>query len=187
MLASACRLERPGEIALSDRPIQVVATTSIIADLVRSIGGTRVSVEALMGPGVDPHLFKASAGDVGTMATADVVIYNGLHLEGKMGEIFEEMKTRGTPTIAIAELGVPDSLRRASPLFPGNYDPHIWFDVQLWTLAANALTTELTKLDEEHGDVYIGRSMQYIQELRITDDYIRTRITSISASSSNHV
>ena len=117
----------------SDGKIRIVATTSIIADLVRQVGGDQVHVDALMGPGVDPHLFKASARDVSTMAVADIIVYNGLHLEGKMGDVFAEMRSRGMPTLAIAEAGVPETLRRSSTLFQGNYDPHVWFDVTLWT------------------------------------------------------
>jgi manganese/zinc/iron transport system substrate-binding protein len=77
-----------------DAKLNVVATTTMLADLARAIGGGRVHVDGLMGPGIDPHLYQASAGDVGLMQNADVVIYNGLHLEGKMGEIFEALGKR---------------------------------------------------------------------------------------------
>ena len=83
-----------------------------------------------MGPGVDPHLYKASEGDVIRMAQADIVFYNGLHLEGKMTEVFEQMSRRGIPTVAVAEQAVPDSLRLMSMTYTGNFDPHVWFDVK---------------------------------------------------------
>ncbi|WP_201259839.1 metal ABC transporter solute-binding protein, Zn/Mn family [Tissierella sp. P1] len=76
----------------NDGKYKVVATTTLVADLVKSIGGEYVNVQGLMGPGVDPHLYKASAGDVKLMQNADMVVYNGLHLEGKMGDIFENIE-----------------------------------------------------------------------------------------------
>ena len=74
--------------------IKIVTTTGMIADAVKNIGGDKVEVRALMGPGVDPHLYKASEGDVSRMTNADIIFYNGLHLEGKMTEVFHKMKGR---------------------------------------------------------------------------------------------
>ena len=75
--------------------VRVVATTTMLADLVQSVGGPHVAVDGLMGPGIDPHLYQASAGDVGRMQNADVVVYNGLHLEGKMGDVFAALARQG--------------------------------------------------------------------------------------------
>ena len=157
----------------SGRTIRIVATTSMIADLVRTIGGERVAVDGLMGPGVDPHLYKASEGDVSRMAGADVIFYNGLHLEGKMTEVFEQMAGRAIPTIAIAEGAVPDSLLRESSLFTGNFDPHIWFDVQLWRRAAQYVADELGRLDPAHAATYAANAAAYRQELDALDAYVR--------------
>ncbi len=89
-------------------PLQAVATTTIVGDLVGAIGGDDVDLEVLMGPGVDPHLYKPSAGDVRRMASAEAVFLSGLHLEGKMGEVLSEMDQRGVTTVAVAEC-LPES------------------------------------------------------------------------------
>ena len=179
LLLCACGRAESEELPLSERSIRVVATTSIVADLVRNIGGDRVDVDALMGPGVDPHLFKASAGDVVVMADADVVVYNGLHLEGKMGDLFEQMHLRGQPAIPLAELAVPDSLLQDSELYQGNYDPHIWLDVQLWMRVAHTLATELARLDTMHADSYFHRAVIYADELRDVENYMIASVSQI--------
>jgi manganese/zinc/iron transport system substrate-binding protein len=126
----------------------------MIADAVKNIGGDRVSVHALMGPGIDPHLYKASAGDVSRMASADIIFYNGLHLEGKMTEIFEQM-ARNVSTVAIAE-NVDPELLLAPPEFEGNYDPHIWFDVSLWLEAIRIIPEKLAEIDTINKELYIS-------------------------------
>lgn len=147
-------------------PLRVVATTTIVADLVRTIGGPDVVVESLMGPGVDPHLYKPSAGDVRKMASAEAVFYTGLHLEGKMTEVFEQMAGRGIPTVAVAEC-VPESELLGVATYSGLYDPHIWFDVRLWSRAAECVRDQLGALDPEHavdystrGDIHIDAMME---------------------------
>ena len=159
----------------SNRTINVVATTSMIADLVDIVGGDRVDVQGLMGPGVDPHLYKASEGDVARMAGADVIFYNGLHLEGKMTEVFEQMAGRNIPTIAVAEGGVPDSLQRESALFTGNFDPHVWFDVTLWSSVAQYVADELARMDSTHATTYEANVQAYLQELEALNAYVRRR------------
>ena len=132
VLSFACSSNDSGDDKSSkDGPINIVATTGMIADMASVIGGDNVTVKGLMGPGVDPHLYKASAGDVALLSKADVIFYNGLHLEGKMAEIFEQMKDRDIETVAVTD-GVDRSVLLASPVYQGNYDPHLWFDVALW-------------------------------------------------------
>jgi ABC-type Zn uptake system ZnuABC Zn-binding protein ZnuA len=137
--AAACgRVEEAGG-DISARRVRAVATTSIVADVVREVGGDRVEVTSLMGPGVDPHLYRASEGDVRRMGDADIIFYNGLHLEGRMGEVLAEMGERGKPTIAIAEAIGEEHLLRP-PEFEGAYDPHVWMDVSLWTQVVGRVT-----------------------------------------------
>ncbi len=143
-----------------ENPLRVVATTSILADAVREVGGDLVDVQALMGPGIDPHLYKASEGDVVRMSSADVVFYNGLHLEGKMVEIFEQMHERGLPVYAVTDAVAQDSLLQ-SALFTGNFDPHIWFDVRLWELAVRFVGERLAALDGDHAAHYRDRAAAY--------------------------
>ena len=103
--------------------IIIVTTTGMIEDAAREITGNLASVTGLIGPGVDPHLYKASQGDLEKLTGADVVFYNGLHLEGKMGEVLEKLGKR-KDVIAVAD-GLPDSLLRTAPGFAGAHDPHI--------------------------------------------------------------
>jgi manganese/zinc/iron transport system substrate-binding protein len=124
-----------GNDDLSQRPIKVVATIGMITDIVKNIGGERVEVEGLMGPGVDPHLYKASEGDVGRLAEADLIFYNGLHLEAQMAGVLERMADQNIRTIAVTD-GIDRTVLQAPPEFQGSYDPHVWFDVTLWMEAA---------------------------------------------------
>lgn len=121
---------------------RVVTTTTMITDLVRIIGGDSVAVAGLMGAGVDPHLYKASEGDVEILANSDVIFYNGLHLEGKMAEVFEKMNVSGYTTYAVSD-GVNKDQLIASQEFSDNYDPHIWFSVKNWKAAAAFVSKKL--------------------------------------------
>jgi manganese/zinc/iron transport system substrate-binding protein len=138
-----------GDAGADDGKVSVVTTTNWHADLVEAIGGDRVAVEALMGPGVDPHLYTATAGDVDALSEADLAVWNGLELEGKMNEVFAEFEESGTPVLAVGE-AVPENLRIPITGIPGKeYDPHIWFDPVAWGVAARALADELAELDPE--------------------------------------
>lgn len=162
--------------------VQVVATTSILADLARQVGGDRVDVEGLMGPGVDPHLYKASEGDVADMAEADFILYNGLDLEGKMTDVFSEMRRRGTPVSELARDALPDSVLLESPDYAGNFDPHVWMDVDLWSEAAAHLAGELAALDSAHADHYRGRAATYADSLAALDAEIAELASRIDAT-----
>lgn len=149
--------------------VRVVATTSILADLAETIGGDDVRVDGLMGPGVDPHLYKASEGDVVAMAEADLIVYNGLDLEGKMTDVFAEMKQRGRATTAVARDALPDSVLLASPDYAGNFDPHVWMDAELWSRAALHLADELAAVDTANAEGYRSRARAYVDTLRQLD------------------
>jgi len=172
MVALAGCAKSGGESA--DGRIQVVATTSILADLANAVGGDRVSVEGLMGPGVDPHLYKASEGDVTAMAGANLIVYNGLDLEGKMTDVFSEMKERGQPTTALAREALTDSVLLGSPDYAGNFDPHVWMDVQLWSRAARHLAEELARVDTSNADVYRTRAQRYADTLAQVDAQLQS-------------
>lgn len=168
-------LAAAGEAAA--RPLEAVATTGIVADLVQAVGGEHVRVTALMGPGVDPHLYKASFGDTQKLGRADIVFYNGLHLEGKMIDILERMGRR-KPTYAVTD-AVPRHLLRQPPEFEGQYDPHIWFDVALWMYAVDGVRDVLAELDPEHRDAYEANAAAYRAELEALDRYVRERLADI--------
>lgn len=157
--------------------VQAVATTGMITDAVRAVGGEYVEVYGLMGPGVDPHLYKASQGDVRRLASADVIFYNGLSLEGRMAEILERM-ARQKPTIAVSDY-VPRELLIELDGFAGQYDPHIWFDVSLWKSAVERIRDGLIEVDPAHADSYRQNAAKYLAELDELDAYIRARAAEI--------
>ncbi len=161
-----------------DGKYKVVATTTLVADLVKEIGGEYITVQALMGPGVDPHLYKASAGDVKLMQNADMVVYNGLHLEGRMGEIFENMEDGEKLVLAVSQ-DIDESSFIDFISSPGSFDPHIWFDVRLWKEAAKTVAEGLKRLDEKHGNEYDKNLEEYLSELDELEQYIVQRISEI--------
>jgi len=178
LLLSAC--EQAGGQAtgdLSSRKIQVVTTTSMITDLVKVIGGERVEVKGLMGPGVDPHLYKASAGDVSRLQGADVIFYNGLHLEAAMSEVLEQMHGR-TKTAAVTD-GIDKATLLAPPEFAGAYDPHIWFDATMWMKAAEQVRDALAELDPNSASLYKSNGEKYLEELSNLHNYVKTEAEKI--------
>ena len=154
--------------------LNVVATTTMLADLSTVIGGERVTVDGLMGPGIDPHLYQASEGDVSLMQKADIVVYNGLHLEGKMGEIFENL-SGGKANVICIEDGLDESRLLASEDDSSAHDPHIWFDVALWKEAAKTVADGLSQADPDGKADYEANLESYLKELDETDTYIRNR------------
>ncbi len=155
--------------------IRVVATTNIVADLVQGIGGEEIEVEALMGAGIDPHLYKASAGDVRRMSSAEAIFFSGLHLEGKMSEVLERMGERGVRTVAVAEC-LPDEGLIESAGFSGLHDPHVWFDVALWSRSADCVAESLAELDPENEALYRRRATDAVAELGVLDSWVRERV-----------
>ncbi|TCL56274.1 manganese/zinc/iron transport system substrate-binding protein [Kineothrix alysoides] len=180
LLLAGCSAPAESAESSTDK-LNVVATTTMLADLAIEIGGERITANGLMGPGIDPHLYQASAGDVSLMQKADVVLYNGLHLEGKMGEIFENLSTQGSTVICI-ENGLDESMLLAWENDSSVHDPHIWFDVSLWKQAAKTVTDGLTQADPKGKADYEANLEAYLEELDETDTYIRNRVTELSES-----
>lgn len=165
------------DVALGDRPIRAVTTTGIVADMVENIGGERVQVTALMGTGVDPHLYKASEGDVRTLESADIIFYNGLHLEAGLAGVLERMSDRSS-VIAVTD-GIERSILIAPPEFAGSYDPHVWFDVSIWMSAGETVRDALIGLDPDHADLYRANTEEYLIELEELHQYILTRAAEV--------
>lgn len=165
---------------VADDKVQVVTTTTMLVDLVTEIGGDAVEVHGLMGSGVDPHLYQASAGDVTAMEQAELVVYNGLHLEGKMADLFENLETIGCATLSAEEaLAVDELLITADG---SGYDPHIWFDVSLWKQVAVYIADGLSGFDPAHQQVYQENLEGYLQELDTLEAYIESRVSELSDS-----
>nr|WP_281261212.1 zinc ABC transporter substrate-binding protein [Desmospora activa] len=176
MLLFGCTAQ--GETAIpEDGPIRVTTTTGMVADIVKNVGGEHVEVTALMGPGVDPHLYKASQGDIGRLAKAHMIFYNGLQLEGNMEDILKKL-SHEKPVIPVAETIPAEKLKKLEDE-GGKTDPHIWFDVQLWIEAVKVVEKELAKADPDHRDDYRQQSQAYIAELEELDQYAQEEIKSI--------
>lgn len=161
--------------------LKVTATIAQIGDIVTNVGGEHVEVESLMGPGIDPHLYKASQGDIGKLNNADIIFYNGLHLEGKMGDILNKM-SKDKPTVAVGE-AIPEELLLNADGDSEKKDPHVWFDITLWIHAVEAVTDTLMEQDKEHADTYEENAANYIEELRALDAYGKEKIASIPKES----
>ncbi|EAR13867.1 zinc ABC transporter, periplasmic zinc-binding protein [Polaribacter irgensii 23-P] len=144
--------------------LKVVTTTTMITDLVKNIGGDKIDVQGLMGAGVDPHLYKASEGDVGKLFNADVIVYNGLHLEGKLEDVFEKMRQQNKKTIAASDALDP-AILIGSEYFASNYDPHIWFDITNWELITQYITDKFCELDAENSETYKTNGADYLKTL----------------------
>ncbi len=156
----------------------IVTTTTIITDLVKNIGGDHINVQGLMGSGVDPHLFKASEGDVSKLANADIIFYGGLHLEGKLVEVFEKMSRQNIKTIAVSD-ALDKTTLIASELFPGNYDPHIWFNIDYWIQITQYVTDQLSKTDPENKLFYETNAKNYIEKLEVLKEEVITTIQTL--------
>ncbi|WP_080869165.1 metal ABC transporter solute-binding protein, Zn/Mn family [Aneurinibacillus migulanus] len=161
--------------------LTAVATVGMIADIVANIGKEHVEVTSLMGPGVDPHLYKATQGDIGKLDKADIIFYNGLNLEGKMGDIFVRMANQ-KPTIAVSEK-IDPAILREPPEFQGHYDPHIWFNVKLWMQAAERVKEGLIEADAAHKEDYEQNAAAYLKKLEELDAYAKEQIASIPEAS----
>lgn len=171
MWFSACGMI---EIEKSDK-ITAVATTTMLYDLVRQIGGGCVEVEGLMGSGVDPHQYKASAGDITKMRKADVVVYSGLHLEGKMGDVIASLEGLNKKVICAS-----DGIDEEQIIFNnGVPDPHIWFDVNLWGKAAEEVAKGLSEADSENENIYKSNLIEYKKLLSELDKYVKDKTAEI--------
>lgn len=167
----------PATGSADDGRLDAVATIGMITDIVGDIGGERVDVTGLMGPGVDPHLYKASAGDVRTLSEADVIFYNGLHLEAAMAEVLEEMNSR-KPTYAVTSR-IDRDLLHESLTYAGQYDPHVWFDVRLWRSAVDAVEAALIEQDPEGEALFHENAAALRDTLDALHDWVTERVAEV--------
>lgn len=182
LLLGACAAGS-GDQGKKDGVIHVTATTGMIADAVANVGGEYVSVTGLMGPGIDPHLYRASQGDVRKLDNADIIFYNGLHLEGKMGEIFERLEQR--KTVVAVTANIDEALLHGDPAASGEavHDPHIWFDVKLWMSAVETIRDTLVEKDPDNAGHYRDQAAAYLNELEQLDAYAKDQIAQIPEQS----
>lgn len=184
--ATGCAAEESGqispqEISQNDRPT-VVATVGMLADITRVVAGDRAEVIGLMGPGIDPHLHKPTRRDVRALASADVIFFVGLTLEGRMADALERLRRSGRYVVAVGD-AIPHELLRmpdASEGHEGNhYDPHIWMDVQLWSRCVDRIATSMSAFDPAGAETYHRNAAAYQRELARLDEYLRKGIATI--------
>jgi manganese/zinc/iron transport system substrate-binding protein len=166
------------ESAPSNGNLNIVTTTTMITDLVAHIGGDKLNIQGLMGSGVDPHLYKASEGDVSKLANADLIFYGGLHLEGKLVEVFEKMGSQNIKTIAVSD-ALDTKTLIGSEYFASNYDPHIWFDVNNWELITNFVIQKLSENNPENKAFFEENGKNYLKELKALDADIKSIISTL--------
>lgn len=158
-------------------PVRVTCTTTIVADVAKRVGGDRVQVETLMGAGVDPHKYISGSGDRKKLDHAHVVFFNGLHLEGKMADLFDKNRDRWR---AVAVAGtIPHDKLRTAEVDGGDHDPHVWFDVPLWKSSAEVVRDALSELDPAGASAYKANAAAYLKELDDLDREIRAKIDTI--------
>lgn len=181
MFVTACSGTDPetGANDAEQSKLKVTSTTSQIGDIVKNVGGNYVDAESLMGPGTDPHLYQATQKDIGKLNEADIIFYNGLHLEGKMAEIFKKMKQE-KPTCAVAD-GVPEG--KLIKQGESAYDPHIWFDVELWQYAVDEVVKGLSEVDKDHADEFETNGERYKKELAELDTWAKKSLGQIPEKS----
>ncbi len=154
----------------SDNKMNIVTTTAMISDVASEIGKDRVDVYSMMGPGVDPHLYKAKTSDLNRLTNSDLIIYNGIHLEAKMADVLEKLSS--TKNIHSIEEGLDESdlitVEQA-------HDPHIWFDVNNWIIASKVIRDALISTDPDGKDIYQANYELYVSKLEELDSYVKSQ------------
>lgn len=172
---TGCSAESTG--SKEDGKLAIVTTIAQIAEPMSVIGGDKVEVKSLMGPGVDPHLYTATQGDIQKMEGADIIFYSGLHLEANMVKVFEEIgKTR--PVLAIGEINSEEKLLKDEE---GAIDPHIWFDIDLWKESLDAATNELKKALPEDSDYFENNKQAYFEKLDTLKEEAKAQLETLPA------
>ena len=166
--------------ALADRQglLNIVTTTSMIWDVTREVAGSRAQVHALMGSGVDPHLYKPTRSDMAALLDAEVVFYNGLMLEGKMTGAIQRMEQAERAVFAVTEL-IPRQFLLASEAHPNQHDPHVWMDPAAWQKVVELIARHLEALDPPGSDIYRRSAVRYLGNLEQLDQYATRVLASV--------
>lgn len=180
LVLPACReTQRDGQPPATG--LSVVATTAMIADPAREIAGPHATVTALMGEGVDPHLFKPARSDMAALLQANLVLANGHRLEGRMDDAFQRVAAQGTPVVRVAEAVAPDRLIE-DPEYPGQADPHLWMDPLAWLEVTEIITQALAEADPANAETYRANAAAYQQRLRVLHDWAERAVATIPES-----
>ena len=184
MVASGCQKDNTEDPAnansTTEKKLHVVATISMITDIVKNIGGDRIDVTGIVGEGIDPHLYKPTAGDVERLQDADIIFYNGLHLEAKIiGAVLDKMADK-TKSVAVTDGTLRLQLRTSSE-FQGGYDPHVWHDVSLWMMATEKIRDTLAQADPNNAEYYRSNAKNYLATLKTLHDDLQNLAAQIPA------
>ncbi len=171
-LAAICGFVAVSVTGASAKPIDVVATTSMIADAARQVAGDRAKVTALMGPGVDPHSYRQTRSDIAAMARADLVLWHGLYLEAQLEEFFLDLEKRRN-VVAVGE-AIDKSKLLSHAEYKGRYDPHVWMDPKLWETVVLAVRDALIKTDPEGEATYRANADKHIADIEKLITYMRS-------------
>ena len=170
-------LSLPVVAANAGKPV-IVATVSMVGDIVREIAGDHADVRVLIGEGIDPHLYKPTRNDVLALSRADIIFYNGLLLEGRMSDALQRLKRSGKPVFAVSDLLAEDRLLLEED-DPSHYDPHIWMDVSLWAAAVDRVAVALISLHPEWQASISTRQQNYQVKLKKLHEYVSQIISTI--------
>jgi manganese/zinc/iron transport system substrate-binding protein len=164
-------------VSMHRYPLNIVATTGMVGDVVSQVVGTNGQVRVLMEDEVDPHLFRPTRADIARMQQADMIFYSGLNLEGRMGDTLVQL-ARTRPVFAVTEL-VDQSILLDAQNYELAYDPHLWMDVRLWMSAVEVVVTALSDFDPRSADYYRQNADSYLDELAELDAYVREIMATI--------
>lgn len=178
LTASMFAAMSPNSLARADPGrLKVVATTSMIADAARAIGGERVDVAALMGPGVDPHTYRQTRSDIVALVKADVVFWNGLYLEAQMEEFFADLGKR-KQVFAVGEAVPPEQLI-THKTYTGRYDPHVWMDPGRWTHVVMAVRDRLVALAPQDKALFEANAAAYLKQIGQIGSYSKEALATV--------
>ncbi|MCA9041726.1 MAG: zinc ABC transporter substrate-binding protein [Planctomycetaceae bacterium] len=177
---TGCSGATNGESKSAERKLKIVTTTGMVTDIVLEIVGDKAEVIGLMGSTVDPHLYQPFREDGVQLNGADVIFYSGLKLEGRMGDLFEQVRQQGKPIFPVTD-GISKNRLREPPEFEGHPDPHVWMDVSLWKQATEFITKKMIEVDPEHAAEYQQNWETYSAKLDELDQYAKQSIASIPA------
>ncbi|MBO9478742.1 zinc ABC transporter substrate-binding protein [Shimia sp. R11_0] len=177
MAAAFAALASTAAPVLADTALKVVATTGMIADTARRIGGDSVDVKGLMGPGVDPHAYRQTRTDILAMTKADLVLWHGLYLEAQMEEFFHDLEAKGN-LVAVTDSLARDLLR-AHDDYADKYDPHVWMDPRLWVFVAERVQEALTQARPEQAAYFAENAEAFMADLNALTEYAEKSLTSV--------
>ena len=161
--------------------ISVLTTTTMVTDMVKFIGGDHISLHSMMGAKVDPHSYQVTFSDTAALKKADLVFYNGHHLEGKMQDVLEKRKISKGGVYAVTD-GIPEELLlKPQDDLEDYYDPHLWGSPELWAYCISIVTNALVKADPDNADSYLSRGAVYLTDLTELHQWAKQRVAEIPA------